>query len=53
MAPEHMAALQAVRAYLRRGSGAIEDPAARQRVQLAAAGIDCTIDCDEGAGASA
>lgn len=53
LAPEHMAALQAVRAYLRRGLGAIEDPAAAEEFVPVAAGIDCTIDCDEGAGASA
>lgn len=53
LAPEQLAALQAVRAYLRRGSKAIENPAAAKEFVPVAAGVDCAIDCDEGASASA
>lgn len=47
LAPDQLAALRAVRTYLRRGSGAIQDPAAAEEFVPVAAGIDCTIDCDE------
>ena len=53
LAPEQLAALSAVRAYLRRGSDAIENPAAAEEFVPVAAGVDCTIDCDDGAPASA
>lgn len=46
LAPEQMAALQALRAYLRRGSGAIEDPAAADVFVPVAAGVACDIDCE-------
>ena len=53
LAPQQLAALQAVRAYLRRGSRAIENPAAAEEFVPMAVAVDCAIDCDEGASASA
>lgn len=47
LAPEQLAALRAVRTYLRRGSNAIENPKASEEYVPVAAGIDCEVDCDE------
>lgn len=47
LAPEQLAALQVMRAYLRRGLNAVEDPAAAEKFVPVAVGVDCTADCDE------
>lgn len=53
LAPEQLAALQAVRTFLRRGSNALDDPVAAGEFVPMAAGIDCAIDCDDGSPSAA
>lgn len=53
LAPEQLAALRAVRAYLSRGSNALRNPSEAEEFVLVAAGVDCAIDCDQEAHASA
>lgn len=47
LAPEHMAAVRAMRAYLRRGSHALKDSTAAENFIPTAAGVDCALDCGE------
>ena len=53
LAPEQLAALRAVRAYLSRGSNALRNPSEAEEFVPVAAGVDCAIDCDQEAHASA
>ncbi len=46
LAPENLAALQALRLFLRRGANDVEDPAAASAFVPTAAGIACDLDCD-------
>ncbi|MBU5405205.1 TDT family transporter [Paraeggerthella hongkongensis] len=47
LAPEQTAALRALRAYLKRGSDALEHPAKAEAFVPVAAGIDCNAACEE------
>lgn len=53
LAPEQLAALRAVRAYLSSGSNALRNPSEAEEFVPVAAGVDCAIDCDQEAHASA
>lgn len=48
LAPEQLAALRALRAYLRRGSSDVRDAAAAEAFVPVAAGIACDADCEKG-----
>ncbi len=47
LAPEQMAALRAMRAFLRRGSRDLENAAAAEAFVPVAAGVACDVDCPE------